>query len=788
MKKIGLILIVFCALLDPLVGHAKTQIIADAQEMIKDKKSQTLELNGAVNVIFSQQHLLCDRAIVYEETSTIIAEGNVVLQNGRTTLRGEKIKFNYDTNKGTLYNGVVTSGQVLIEAAVIEKIGESEYMADDAYYTACITCPPSWGFTASNVIAEIGGYAYISRPWLHLLQFPVLPLPYLVVPLNSKRQTGFLVPKPFSNGDGGFAVEQPFFWAIDRSHDATFSLINYEKRGQQALANYRYVISPTSSGQFNTAFLRDRTISNDNLKNRWFVEYGHHYDLPNDYTQRTEIALASDRKYAFDFFNQFLHNGEPALANNVSLSKAFDESLLTLEASYYQSQIEPEFGFRDDNSLHRLPEINFETNDYKLSDDLNLFFRLDAQYLAINRKGLAFEHTRANAECDTTQVDKNGNKVTVTDEICHPTAQSTGSFIYGTPAGQPAASDLAYGDMIRTGQRLDVMPRFHAPFWVGNVLDVDPSLAFRYTQYSLGVPSDPSQGYDAFPSRFYTQLGLNVKSDINRVYDWSKETRLKHSIVPEVNLRYIPKIHQTKHNFFGNTEPLRYFRELLPMDDSDSDWRAGGRGIQFDQRDRVIGNQFIDFGIANKVIRRDLSDADDLDGGYTRAFYFRVSQALDIYELRKGDDARAWQSLNTLGEFEVGPISQRWETAYFPYHNETRWSTNTRYNFAASFVDVGYTKTFNFFSDPPVNQNSKLEFLTFSTGLAMPYVYFFGSTSVDLNAGRDATVKSDPFQSWRVAMQISPPGSCWTLNAEIIKAVDNSSIMPSISMEFQFGE
>ncbi len=765
----------------------KTTIIADAQEMIRDRKAQTLTLKGKVNVIFQQQHLLCDEAVVYENSSTIIAKGNVVMQNARTTLRGEKVEFNYDTNKGTLYKGVVTSGQVLIEAEVIEKIGEDRYKADDAYYTACTTCPPSWGFTSSNIEAEMGGYAYITRPWLHLLQFPVLPLPYLVVPLNSKRQTGFLVPKPFSNSDSGFAVEQPFFWAIDRSHDATFSLINYEKRGLQGVANYRYVVSPTSSGEFNTAYIRDRTVPSDSFNDRWFVEYGHHYDLPENFTQRTKIAIASDRKYAFDFFQQFLYNGDPALENSVSLSKSFENSLLTMEASYYLSQIEFERDFSNDPSLHRLPEINYEMNDVKISDDLNLFFSLEAQYLNIARRGLAFEHTRTgNAECDATYVERPGTPIDA-ETFCYPTSQSSGDFVYGTPLGQAPLNNQSYGDLIRTGQRLDLSPRFHAPFWVGDVLDVDPSLLLRYTQYSLGVASDESQGYDSFPSRFYGQLGLDLRGDLNRIYQWSEQTRIKHSILPEINFRLIPQIFQSEHNFFGQIESQRYFRELQPIDDTDSDWRNGGRGIQFDHRDRVVGQKFVNFSFTNKVIKRDLENTSSLNGGYSRAFQFQVSQALDIHELRKGEEARAWQPINTATSFTFGDLSSSFTTSSFPYHNRTLWGANTTYSFwSGNYVRVAYSKNYNIGLDPPVDEGSRLEFVTLSTGLNFPYVYFFGSISYDLNTNRAEDLS--PFQTWQVAMQITPPGSCWTINAGILKAVGNESIQPSVSMEFKFSE
>ena len=770
-----------------------TTIIADADEMIKDTPSQTLSLKGNVNVIFQQQHLLCDEAIVYEKTKTIVAKGNVVMQNARTTLRGEKVEFNYETNKGRLYNGVVTSGQVLIEAEVIEKIGENDYVADDAYYTACITCPPSWGFTSTNVKAEIGGYAYITRPWLHLLQFPVLPLPYLVVPLNSQRQTGFLVPKPFTNNSVGLSVEFPFFWAIDKSHDATFSLISYEKRGLQLTNNYRYVINPTSSGEFNAGIIRDRSIPIPQFKNRWFIEYGHLYDLPNNFTQRTKLASTSDREYSKDFFNQFNYLGAPALENNMSLSKSFEDSVLTVEASYYLSQIEPGYTFEGDSSLHRLPEINYNLSDQKLSDDLNLYFSFDAQYLNVVRNdGLAFEHTRSGTACTTDSLDSDGNLTTggFTTDICFPTELSSGDFVYGAGPNDTPTNNNAYGDLIRTGQRLDLMPRIHAPFWVGDVLDMDPSFGVRYTQYSLGVQSDPSQGYDSYPSRFYTEYGLNTKTYLSRVFDWSDETKIKHNLIPEINVRYIPEIHQTNHNFFGRSTDLKYFRELQPIDDTDIDWRNGGRGVQFDNNDRVIGKQIVRYGMSNTITSRPNykeKSTSSRTSQYVRNLYFGVFQTYDINEARKGSEARPWQSIDTITQAQYGPITQSITTEFYPYHSRTRWNATTRYRFLGNnHVTLGYNKSYTILAEPPVDDNTRQEFLRLSTGLNFPYLYFFGGIDYNLNAREERNEL--PFQSWRAAIVLTPPGSCWSINASVAQQLATGQINTSVNMEFIFGD
>lgn len=761
----------------------KTTIIADAD--FSDFKNintpeKTLIYKGNVNILFNQQHLLCDEAIVYEKTNMIVATGNVILQSDRTTLRGEKIEFNYNTNKGKLYNGIVTSGQVLIQSDIIEKIGDDEYVADDAYYTACLTCPPSWGFTSSRITAEIGGYAYISQPWLYLLEFPTLPLPYLVVPLNSNRRTGLLVPNLGSNNRGGLAFEQPFYWAIDRSHDATFTLVNYEKRGQQLLGNYRYVISPESSGELNASILpKDRV---ENNLSRWFVQYEHSYELPDNYKQRMELVLASDNQYPVDFPKQLVYTGQAALNNNVSITKTYEDSLLSLDSSYYISLLESDFNNSD--SLHRMPEINYNLMDQLISENYNLYFNFDLQYLNITSHGSSFRHARYGTDSPTSEC------ASGTLGVCYYNDSPTGNFIYGGIDGT-SLNNQQYGDIIRTGQRLDVMPSFHAPFWVGSYLDIDPSLSFRYTQYSLGLESDSSQGYNSFPSRFYTQLGISTKSYISRIFNWSKQTTIKHSIIPEINLRYIPKVHQTQHNFFGTTENLRYFREQQPIDDTDSDWRNGGRGIQFDNNDRVIGKQLVDFGITNKVLSRASHRPENqgsISSSYQQNLLFRVSQVFDINEARRGGAARPWQDIRTQLIFSAGPFSQSLTTSYFPYHGRTRWTATTQYSFLDdSYIGLSYNKNYTIYQDPPVDDATKQEYITARTSLNLKYLTLYGSTDYFLTA---KTSKAK-FPRWMLVTDIIPPGSCWSMKAGIDRQLGpEEKFVTNIifNMEFNFSE
>ncbi len=768
------------------VQAKKTAIIADADIVEKNIQEKTLILKGRVNVIFKQQHLLCDEAVIDEKNNSIVATGNIILQNARTTLRGERLELNYETNKGKLHKGVITSGRVLFQADLIEKVGEDEYLANNAYYTACLTCPASWGFTSSRIKAKIGDYAVIHNPWLYLLEFPTLPLPYLVVPLNSKRRTGFLVPKLSSNADNGVTLKQPFYWAINRSHDATLSLINYEKRGLQAFGNYRYILSPSSSGELNASFLRDRSAG---YRKRWFTEYQHLWDLSKNYTQRTKVALVTDQTFVIDFPKQLSYSGYPALDNSLSLSKPMEHSLLTVNTNYYVSLIEPEVNLLDQNhSLHKMPEINFNITDQKISEKLNLFSNLKFQYLNITRyRGREFEKTRRSKErCVTI----NENE----QDLCYVNATREDRFIYGNSYQEGPVNDndneRDYGDLIRTGQRFDLTSVFHSPFWLGSGFSVDPSLTMRLTQYSLGVGSDPSQGYDSSPNRFYTQIGLSAKTYSYRVFQWNKNTKIKHSIVPEINIRYIPKLYQSHHHFFGTQEPLKYFREQQPIDDTDSDWRNSGRGIQFDQNDRVIGQRILNLSITNKIFSRSLIPDENRNPHkniYKKNFYFRLSQAFDLNEAMNKKQAHSWQDLRAYTYLNVDSFSQSVQTSYFPYHRRFLWQTATHYAFLPNnFISLTYTKNYVINNEPPVDNSTRDELLFFGTSLDFKYFYLYGLLEYDLSARQE--LGEDHFKRWMISTRFTPPGSCWFINGNIENRLDTGIVNYAISMQFAFGQ
>ena len=86
---------------------------------------------------------------------------------------------------------------------------------------------------------------------------PVFYLPMLYYPIqDDDRATGILLPMYGSSLATGSSISNAFFWAINRSHDATFFHDWMFSRGNGVGAEYRYLLGPQAQGDFQLLLAR----------------------------------------------------------------------------------------------------------------------------------------------------------------------------------------------------------------------------------------------------------------------------------------------------------------------------------------------------------------------------------------------------------------------------------------------------------------------------------------------------------------------------------------------------
>jgi LPS-assembly protein len=127
---------------------------------------------------------------------------------------------------------------------------------------SCVQATPRWDMGGSTGSVTLDKHVTLTNAVLHVKDVPLFYVPAMYYPINKEnRATGFLMPKYGSSTVGGFTLSNAFFWAIDRSEDATFYHTWFKKSGQSFGSAYRYVSSPGSNGEvkFNIIAEKDQT-------------------------------------------------------------------------------------------------------------------------------------------------------------------------------------------------------------------------------------------------------------------------------------------------------------------------------------------------------------------------------------------------------------------------------------------------------------------------------------------------------------------------------------------------
>ncbi len=272
---------------------------------------------GKFVTVTYQDIRLTARKVRYNfEKKTVVAEGDVVLEQGASRLTGVRIDFDLAEKVGVVTDGKLDlEGGVHLRGALIAKVGPRSFTLTDGRITACEGEKPAWEFTTSRGRFTLEEYAHFSDTIFKMGGVPLLYLPYLVWPVLRERASGFMIPVVGYNSDRGGYLGLAYYWAISRSVDVTFVGDLYSKgwygigtelRARPTLGTrfsglYYTVWDPgTSSWQWKTT----GTLVSDDIgpRLRGVVNWLDYSDLNFWQGYETSFNLASLRSIGSDAF------------------------------------------------------------------------------------------------------------------------------------------------------------------------------------------------------------------------------------------------------------------------------------------------------------------------------------------------------------------------------------------------------------------------------------------------------------------------------------------------------
>jgi LPS-assembly protein len=514
-----------------------------------DSKTDTFVVTGDAVVNQAATTLTADRIDLLRRTHQAAAFGNVHLIDPEGQMFGSEGHVNWQDETVELTNGkmVAASHTYRLEGQKIVKRTGQHYQVTNGFFTTC-GCggdTPDWSISGADIDLHVGQQGVARHAHFDVLGYPVVPLPYALFPANSSRQTGFLSPRVGYSGLRGAQYLQPFYWAINKSSDATFALDVETKMRVGVLSEYRLQNGIDDYLRVDTAYVNEGLRSQASRVN----------DVVD--TQIADPHIPIDRYNIIGMMRQHIDDNLVAYGDAVSVS----DSLYLREMNIWT--LSKGFGngyntMRDAQSHFGLVD-SFEDGYAKLGGTWNQDLIQPQQYAL----------------------------QTLPEFLLSGRRELLGGLAY---ADYDVQADNFWRSSGVSGLRLDVNPQLTVPWRLGEYVFGWGALGMHETVYDVSghqiavtpVGTDGLKWNNALSlgplaeggltSRELPYANFGARSILEKVYhvDWKSIDKIKHTLEPFAYYNYVPNVDQSD----------------LPL---------------FDQLDRINARSLVTFGVTSRI-------------------------------------------------------------------------------------------------------------------------------------------------------------------------------------------
>ena len=310
-----------------------------------------------------------DNVVVDQADGSLIATGNVELEQAGSTLRADEVTYYQQTDRAVARGNVIhtdADGTVsranfmeletefthIIAETLISQFATGDWIAadhadriagDKAVFKASRFTPckcdfangekPLWDIRASQSVRnEKTNTITHYNLRMQVLNLPVVYLPYLSHPdWTVRRRSGFLTPNFLISSDFGFTPSVPYFQVIDDNKDAQFNFYKYQYRGAAIKTNYRQLWDQ-SAFQANIYTARVETYKAER-ETVGAVDASFTSNIGNGWDINTRLVRSSQDT----FLRRYKFNTETSLKSIATAERMLNDRYYYLEASDWQS-------------------------------------------------------------------------------------------------------------------------------------------------------------------------------------------------------------------------------------------------------------------------------------------------------------------------------------------------------------------------------------------------------------------------------------------------------------------
>lgn len=349
----------------------RVQLFADKTVHIVSQ--QKVMASGNVIIILNDETLYGDRASFDKQEGLVEVEGHVRYEAPDLTLIGSKILYHTQTKELVIKKATITNQVYTITGDEIRRISKKVYKVKKAEFSTCLDCPESWSFFGEKVTITQGEYLKAKNVLFKVKGVPAFYLPYIVLPIKTKRQTGLLFPNFILNNGEGVTFQQPWFWAISPSSDTTISPTLWGERGWGGELEGRKAWFNRNWSEFKTTLLADEIYQPDKNFFRHFSRYEQHFEQGRWLNHHLRMNDLKD----LDFLRDFRRFTEPEVEDStiglngfVDLRSSYGG--LSTEAGWVHNQLVSDPLSFDSSYVQTLPRMTLAWSPQTIRTSLPL--------------------------------------------------------------------------------------------------------------------------------------------------------------------------------------------------------------------------------------------------------------------------------------------------------------------------------------------------------------------------------------------------------------------------------
>ena len=328
------------------------EVTIEAKE--QEKQGDVYRLKGNVVITFRAFTVRADEITYDTASGQITATGHMSFDGGPHDehLEASHGTFNVKTQDGRFYDVKGTTGAqfrgshvvltssnpFFFHGAIVEKYG-NRYVVSHGMVTSCELPKPKWTFNAEKITVDVGDEARMYHSNFRLFGIPIFYFPYAQHPVDKLgRQTGFLIPTIGQSSRKGTILGDAFYWAINRSMDATLGAEYFSHRGWSQHGEFR--AKPSQNSYLNATYfgVLDRGIGTPRVdQGGEDVTLNGESRLPWGFRGVIDAEYLNSFVFRLAFAETFSLAVNSEVRSNAFASKSYNGYSFNIDASRYQN-------------------------------------------------------------------------------------------------------------------------------------------------------------------------------------------------------------------------------------------------------------------------------------------------------------------------------------------------------------------------------------------------------------------------------------------------------------------